>query len=499
MASQLPLVSNFVVGNLRLHHCQVHYTTPCISVVQTLRKVPTAPGLIVVENSRIVGVISRRKFLAHMSLPQNRETYLQRPVVQAVVNWVKAPPLELPFSCTVQEAVEQALSRPREIVYEPLVIQMKDKSYRLLDLHVLLLTYTQFSALINRALHERKPKPEQNGSSLVSPIPQAQAPQNPVKPRSANLDRPPAPEALPDFQPIQPSPINPQARLNSRRGSVPGETRSPGTVPASRLPGNHLSAPPLSSNGSSDHGSSDQRSPEVLRHLNQLNGFNQKLIQAGQSLSLEGQQAFQGTQDTVHAIYQNNDRLIAISKILAKELAAVHNASELIHRLSRQVRFLGLHTAILANRFGSGELDGFSRVASEIGQLNHQTLEAGQRVDEVSEHLKACVEELIKLAQSESGMARSLAPKISRAKSALTDMEKLLERKNQYVVSNPLLDDTSEDTVIQGKIQPNKPIGNKVLEQDISSEYRDLQNLIRQAEQNLEQSKRNTRFEWNLP
>jgi methyl-accepting chemotaxis protein len=184
---------------------------------------------------------------------------------------------------------------------------------------------------------------------------------------------------------------------------------------------------------------------------------------------------------------------------LAKELAAVHNASELIHRLSRQVRFLGLHTAILANRFGSGELDGFSRVASEIGQLNHQTLEAGQRVSEVSEHLKTCVEELVKLAQGESGLARSLAPKISRAKSALTDLEKLLERRDQYVISNSSLEDRSEDTLIQGRIQKSKPITNKVLEPDMSSEYRDLQNLIRQAEQNLEQSKRNTRFEWNLP
>jgi hypothetical protein len=485
MSSQLPLVANFIVGNLRLHHCQIPYTMPCLTVVQTLRKVPTAPGLIVVEESRIVGVISRRKFLAHMSLPQNRETYLHRPVVQAVVNWVKAPSLELPFSCTVQKAVEQALSRPREIVYEPIVVTMKDGSYRLLDMHVLLLTYSQFSALINRALHQQKNS--QNGGSLNHALPQNHAVSDAS--RSHHSNSAPTPPVIANSQPPTAPPISPQSRLNPKRGGL--SERLSGSLPASRLP--HPAPPPPAT------AAPEPRSSELERQFNQLNGFNQKLIQAGQSLSIEGQQAFQGTQDTVHAIYRNNDRLIAISKILAKELAAVHNTSELIHRLSRQVRFLGLHTAILANRFGSGELDGFSRVASEIGQLNHQTLEAGQRVGEVSEHLKACVEELIKLAQGESGMARSLAPKISRAKSALTDLEKLLEYRNQYVADPPLQENDSEDTLIQGKIQRSTPTENKALEPDMSSEYRGLQNLIRQAEQNLEQSKRNTRFEWNLP
>jgi hypothetical protein len=498
MSNQLPLVSNFIVGNLRLHHCQVHYTTPCLSVVNTLRKVPTAPGLIVVENARIVGVISRRKFLAHMSLPQNREIYLQRPIVQAVINWVKTPPLELPFSCTIQEAVEQALSRPREIVYEPIVVKMKDSTFRLLDLHVLLLTYTQFSALINRALHEQKPHQNGNAAAVhpntsaeTHPQPPASPQPPPTHPQNSNhlAEHLNVRKPVSRIQPAPPPPSSSQTRLNSKRGGLPETRSSAPSSPASRVPPGLPSAiEPL-----------EQRSAEHSRQLEHLNGFNQQLIQAGQSLALEGQQAFQGTQDTVHAIYRNNDRLIAITKILAKELAVVHNASELIHRLSRQVRFLGLHTAILANRFGSGELDGFSRVASEIGQLNHQTLEAGQRVSDVSEHLKACVEELVKLAQGESSLARSLAPKISRAKSALADLEKLLERRDQYVVAKPILEDSSEDTLIQNTIKQSKPSNNKALEPDMSSEYRDLQNLIRQAEQNLEQSKRNTRFEWNLP
>ncbi len=73
-----------------------------------------------------------------------------------LLNSLAVPPLILPHDCGISEAAGQALNRPSDSVYEPLVIQYPDGSARLLDIHVLLLAQTELLTLANQTIEQQK-------------------------------------------------------------------------------------------------------------------------------------------------------------------------------------------------------------------------------------------------------------------------------------------------------------------------------------------------------
>jgi hypothetical protein len=69
------------------------------------------PGAIVSNGKEIVAVISQKSFLEHMSKPYSLELYLNRPI-QVLLNILPTEFLQLPITCTIEQAVQIALSRP---------------------------------------------------------------------------------------------------------------------------------------------------------------------------------------------------------------------------------------------------------------------------------------------------------------------------------------------------------------------------------------------------
>ncbi|NJP08308.1 MAG: methyl-accepting chemotaxis protein [Leptolyngbyaceae cyanobacterium RU_5_1] len=381
-------------------------------------------------------MISRKKFIERIRLSHESEAYLHRPIIQALLNWVKVKPLELPESCKIHEAVERALRRPREIVYEPVVITFKNADKRLLDLQVLLLAYSQIFTLVNKTVQRQQLQLQ---------------------------------GYLEKFQ---------QEHTKAKRYYQALETQKNSVQEHNQL--------------------SESQQTELRQQAEKFAQINQRFTQVGQLLSSEGTHVFQATQEMVNAIHYNTDHLVAISKMMAKELETMHNASDLIKQVGKQSQFLGLHTAILANRFNSSELDGFSRVASEVAQLSNQTLEAGRRMSDTANRLRSCIEDLVKLAQGEAGVVQVLVQKVSRAKAALTELEKLLEHEDlqSLVSSTSKAEETSNDPTIQPISRKGELVDVTLAESDRLSEYRDLYTLIRTVEQKLEQSKKIVSKEW---
>jgi two-component system sensor histidine kinase/response regulator len=116
---------------------------------------PDLPGVIVIARNRVVGMISREKFLERLSRPYGLELYMRRPI-QAMLDTVDLGHLELPGECGIHEAASVALSRPVDQVYEPIVVILPDGRMRLLSIYVLLQAQSRLLALANETIRRQK-------------------------------------------------------------------------------------------------------------------------------------------------------------------------------------------------------------------------------------------------------------------------------------------------------------------------------------------------------
>ena len=83
------------------------------------------PGVIVREGADLVGVIPRQAFFQQMSRLFSREIYLRRPI-QLFFHSERPAPCCFPASCPINDAARTALSRPREVAYDPFVMLFLD-------------------------------------------------------------------------------------------------------------------------------------------------------------------------------------------------------------------------------------------------------------------------------------------------------------------------------------------------------------------------------------
>lgn len=114
------------------------------------------PGILIMDGSELVGMISREAFLDHMSRPFALDLYMRRPV-SVLLQAMKTKPFRLPARSAIHEAANYVLgSRPRDQVYEPLVIDCVDGSVRLLSVFTLLLGQSKLMELANQTIRQQK-------------------------------------------------------------------------------------------------------------------------------------------------------------------------------------------------------------------------------------------------------------------------------------------------------------------------------------------------------
>ncbi len=136
------LTPDSTLGNLPSHDFQVTPATPGQVGAQKFAEKSELPGVIIMNGTRIAGMIYRRKFNEWISLPDRSEVYMNRPI-QVLLDFGKTQPLQLPETCQIDEAARIALNRSEDLVYEQVVIAFNSGSARLLDMQVLLLDQGQ--------------------------------------------------------------------------------------------------------------------------------------------------------------------------------------------------------------------------------------------------------------------------------------------------------------------------------------------------------------------
>jgi hypothetical protein len=101
---------------------------------------PVLAGVIIVDDNdgRLLGMISRKRFMEMYSKPFRKELHNNKPL-RLLVKHDFDTPLCLQETDDIDQAVRRALSRPHDEMYEPIVVHTHDKELKLIDMQVLLL------------------------------------------------------------------------------------------------------------------------------------------------------------------------------------------------------------------------------------------------------------------------------------------------------------------------------------------------------------------------
>ncbi len=128
--------------DLSLFNFQVESSYLNKEVARLFRDYPLLPGVILTEKDEFLGMLSRRRFMEHMSRPYGVDTFAGRPIV-ALYKMAQTDVLILPGAALIVMAAQRAVQRSPEQLYEPIVVELEPQVYRLLDVHQVLLALSQ--------------------------------------------------------------------------------------------------------------------------------------------------------------------------------------------------------------------------------------------------------------------------------------------------------------------------------------------------------------------
>lgn len=139
---------------LSLYDCQVDVDQVGMVLARMFETNPTIPGVILNHDCQFIGMISRRRFLERLSRPYGRELFLPRSI-RALYRFAQVELLILPGDMPIVDAAHLAIRRSHEQIYEPIIVQVSDQDYHLLDTQQLLIVQSYIHQLATELLHQQ--------------------------------------------------------------------------------------------------------------------------------------------------------------------------------------------------------------------------------------------------------------------------------------------------------------------------------------------------------
>ena len=121
---------------------------------QIFKDDPLLPAIIVFEQDKYVGMLSRRRFLECLSRPYALELFTKRPL-RVLYEQVPVETLELHGNTSIVMAAQLALGRANDEIYEPVIVRLDADTYSVLDVHDLLLEQSHIHELATKLLREQ--------------------------------------------------------------------------------------------------------------------------------------------------------------------------------------------------------------------------------------------------------------------------------------------------------------------------------------------------------
>jgi len=140
--------------DLPLYNCQIELTQQAKEVAQAFEENSMLPGVILTDRGIFVGILSRRIFFEKVSRRYGLEMFFKRPI-EVLYRFSKQEVLVLPGSKLIVEAAQESLYRSAALVYEPVVVEVAPQSYKLLDVHQLMVAQGRIHQLTNKLLKKQ--------------------------------------------------------------------------------------------------------------------------------------------------------------------------------------------------------------------------------------------------------------------------------------------------------------------------------------------------------
>ncbi|MEO1590479.1 MAG: hypothetical protein AAFU71_04205 [Cyanobacteria bacterium J06632_22] len=392
MSAPAPLSDTATLGELLLEEALVNLETPGQVVVKQLEQRQRLPGVVVVEHGELVGLVSRRQLYQGLSQPYALEIFLRRPIrvfLDLTPNCYQ--PLVVDYRDSVSAGVHQALARPAQVLFEPLIIRLAHprlpclQSYFLLDFHTLMLAHAQISAAVNRKMKLQQQQLQQEQATVQRYTTQLESQQQLIQARNRQLE---------------------------------------------------------------------QQQQRMATQAQAIHTLNQHFMQIGTLLSKEGKKAFQATFAGVNAICQQTDQITTVGQRLETELKTIEDTSQVIEQISCQVHHLSDQAAVLTQQAREGDLsqalEGLGAITEEIRHLSQQTAHAGHQVKALGDRFCDRITAFQASAHRGTVTARSLIREIEQAAIALSELENLVQRAKQSPAD---IGPTAADA-ISGDVEP---------------------------------------------
>ena len=161
----LELHANSTLEVLPCYETMVDLNQPGQAIALAFEQEIHLPGVIVCDQGKVVGMISRAAFSFQMSQPYSLELYLQRPI-KRFWEMFNTSMLELPYNYPIIQAVQKALTRPHNKLYEPLAIRFSGEVVKVLDLQLLLIAQSQLLVQITQLQAKTQQQLQQQNQAL---------------------------------------------------------------------------------------------------------------------------------------------------------------------------------------------------------------------------------------------------------------------------------------------------------------------------------------------
>ncbi len=118
-------------------------------VLDLFAATPDAPGVIILDHGRYIGMLPRGHFWECLSQPYARDLYYRHPITRLLaINPVE--PLCLNASQRIERAAQTALLRPPDEVFDPVLVVYADDRRAVLDMQVMLMALARVLDSTNR-------------------------------------------------------------------------------------------------------------------------------------------------------------------------------------------------------------------------------------------------------------------------------------------------------------------------------------------------------------
>ena len=125
-----------------------------VEVAKFFEKNPLLPGVILVEEGKYIGMISRRRLLELLICPYGEELFFHQPL-SVLYSYTRTAILLLPDTTPIMSAMQLTLRRSPELLAEPVVVQTALDTYRLLDMQELNVASWQIRGIETQVRYER--------------------------------------------------------------------------------------------------------------------------------------------------------------------------------------------------------------------------------------------------------------------------------------------------------------------------------------------------------